>query len=141
MTMADLNNSFLGRGWRFPPEFNKRTGAAELSADEQDVRESILIYLSTRRGERFLRPEYGSSLHEQVFTAGRSDVLRTIANDLKANLQLNEPRIIIHEINIDSSDIQNGKVLFSIDYEVESTNVRDNIVFPYYLVEGTHINR
>lgn len=137
----ESNNSFLGRGWRFPPEFNRRTGSAELSADEQDIRESILIYLSTRRGERFLRPQYGSILHEQVFTAGRSDVLRTIADDLKANLQINEPRIIIHHVGINSSDIQNGTVVFSIDYEVESTNVRDNIVFPYYLVEGTHINR
>jgi hypothetical protein len=27
----------------------------------------------------------------------------------------------------------------SIDYEIESTNVRNNIVYPYYFAEGTKI--
>jgi len=31
-------------------------------------------------------------------------------------------------------------VYFTVEYEVESTNVRNNIVFPYYLVEGTNIS-
>ena len=28
-----------------------------------------------------------------------------------------------------------------VDYEIQSTNVRDNIVFPYYINEGTNIKQ
>jgi hypothetical protein len=35
--------------------------------------------------------------------------------------------------------VSDGIVHFGIDYEIQSNNVRDNIVFPFYLTEGTHV--
>ena len=40
--------SFLGRGWSFPPTFNKASGALELVENEEDIRQSLIIFLTTQ---------------------------------------------------------------------------------------------
>ena len=40
--------SFLGTGWGFPPSFNKDLASVEMVSDEQDIKESLHIYLSTK---------------------------------------------------------------------------------------------
>ena len=52
-----------------------------------------------------------------------------------------EPRIIVNDISIMPIDINEGSVEININYTVITTNVRDNIVFPYYLNEGTNIKK
>jgi hypothetical protein len=39
----------------------------------------------------------------------------------------------------DVAKVQDGFVHFKVDYEIQSTNVRDNIVYPFYILEGTNI--
>ena len=48
-----IDNSFLGTGWSFPPEFNKRGSVKTVSADD-DIRESLHILLATKPGERVM---------------------------------------------------------------------------------------
>ncbi|MEY2904948.1 MAG: hypothetical protein RJA52_964 [Bacteroidota bacterium] len=134
-----MEKSFLGTGWSFPPEFNKTMGGIDMVSDEEDIRQSIIIFLSTRIGERTLRPGYGNTLLEYVFAPVRMDIMDSIAEELKMSLRIYEPRILVHRIMIDTTKMTDGVVHFTVEYEVESTNVRNNIVFPYYLVEGTNI--
>ena len=60
---------------------------------------------------------------------------------MKQNIGNIEPRIIVDEIAINPVDVNDGKIEINIEYTVITTNVRDNIVFPYYLNEGTNIKR
>jgi hypothetical protein len=131
--------SFLGTGWSFPPTFNKELGNIEMVSDEEDIRQSLIIYLGTFKGERLMKLDYGSIIQEHVFDSGRFDNLNFLAGQLKTDIRMFEPRILVEDITADDSDILNGVVRFTIAYVIQSTNVRDNIVFPYYLVEGTHI--
>ena len=136
--MAD-EQSFLGKGWAFPPAFNKELGTVQMVSELEDIRQSLQIYLSTRRGERLMRLEYGSFIQEHVHDAARPANLQFLAEQLRIDIRRFEPRIIVHEVNVDDSAVQEGIVHFSISYEVQANNVRDNIVFPYYILEGTHI--
>lgn len=52
----------LGRGIKFPIGVNSATGRFLMSQEEENVKESIYMILMTQRGERFVRPEFGSSL-------------------------------------------------------------------------------
>jgi phage baseplate assembly protein W len=131
--------SFLGRGWSFPPTFNKTSGALEMVENEEDIRQSLIIFLTTRRGERLMRPKYGSTLDEQLFSSARADVLNALAEELKMAIRLNEPRVIVNAVKIDPSGVPDGRILIEVDYTVEATNVRNNLVYPFYLIEGTHI--
>jgi hypothetical protein len=62
----------LGAGWGFPVGFIQEPGAPPgrlaMATDEESVRQSILIILSTAKGERLMRPDFGCGLHEYVFT-------------------------------------------------------------------------
>lgn len=131
--------SFLGRGWSFPPEFNKTSGSVEMVEDDEDIRQSIIIFLSTTVHERTMRPSYGNQLIEHLFATVNADTINNIIGDLKIGLRIYEPRIQIEKIEVDTQRLLDGEIRFSITYEIESTNVRDNIVYPYYFVEGTNI--
>ena len=131
--------SFLGRGWSFPPEFNKISGSVEMVEDDEDIRQSIIIFLSTAAHERTMRPRYGNLLKEHLFTTVNSDTINNIIGELKIGLRIFEPRIQIEKIEVDTDRLLDGEIRFSITYEIESTNVRNNIVYPYYFVEGTNI--
>ena len=97
-------NTGLGRGWSFPPRFAR--DRIVMVQDEQDVRESLHILLSTRRGERFLRPEYGSSLHKQVFEVLDSACRDTICQMVREAIHLHERRVetLVVEVRLDPDD-------------------------------------
>ena len=50
-------NSFLGKGWAFPPEFSHNDNPTRMFNYEEDIRQSLIILLSTRTGERIHRPD------------------------------------------------------------------------------------
>ncbi|RQP08730.1 MAG: hypothetical protein EAS52_24730, partial [Parapedobacter sp.] len=66
--MDKLHKSFLGTGWSFPPQFDNEGGSVEMLSDGEDIRSSLEILLSTRPGERVMRPNYGCLY--QVFHVG-----------------------------------------------------------------------
>lgn len=131
--------TFLGIGWKFPPSFDKKMGSVVLVSEEQDIRESILILLSTRPGERLMSPEYGCALSQ--FTFENMDF--TLINEMKSRIEKAilyfEPRVNVAEIQIDQDENIDGLLNISIDYIVRKTNNRSNMVFPYYLIEGTDV--
>jgi phage baseplate assembly protein W len=131
--------SFLGRGWAYPVTFNKLLGKVNMVSDEEDIRQSLQIYLKTNRGERILRLNYGTVMQEHVFDLGGVANLNYLCELLKNDIRLYEPRIIVLNVETDGSQLSDGIVHFNVEYEIQSTNIRDNIVYPFYILEGTNI--
>tara|TARA_B100000767_G_C19777995_1_gene543870 strand:- start:8106 stop:8522 length:417 start_codon:yes stop_codon:yes gene_type:complete len=133
--------SFLGIGWSFPPTFNKERSDVEMTTKEEDIKQSLHIYFHTKLGERIMRQDFGCIIHEHLFDRLDTSILDILTFELKQNIGNIEPRIIVDEIAINPVDVNDGKIEINIEYTVITTNVRDNIVFPYYLNEGTNIKR
>jgi phage baseplate assembly protein W len=131
--------SFLGTGWGFPPTFYLASKSIQMVSDEEDIKQSIEIFLGTRLGEREMRPEYGNPLFQHIFEMSSEKNIDWILKDLALAIRINEPRIFIHSITANKDNLNEGILHITIDYEVESTNVRNNIVYPYYFAEGTKI--
>jgi phage baseplate assembly protein W len=131
--------SFLGRGWGYPVTFNKTLGKVNMVSDELDIRQSLEIYLATQRGERLLRLTYGSVMHEYMFERASYSNLNFLCETLKNDMRIYEPRIIVHKVKADSKNVNDGILRFTVESEIQSTNLRDNIVFPFYILEGTNI--
>lgn len=131
--------SFLGRGWVFPVTFNSELGKVNMVSDALDIRQSLEIYLNTKRGERLLRLNYGTVLQDHVYDTAGTNNLNNLCERLKNDLRIYEPRIIVHHIDIDDNKIAEGLVNFRVEYEIQASNVRDNIVYPFYILEGTNI--
>lgn len=136
--MSD-NSTFLGRGWGFPPEFNRAAKGVGMLSDEADIESSLEILLSTRLGERIMLPDYGCNLDEMVFEA-MNLTMRTYLKDLVEHAILyHEPRIELEKLELDTSRETEGVLLIIIDYRVRTTNSRFNYVYPYYKNEGTNL--
>ena len=131
--------TFLGIGWSFPPSFNKDSSDIKMVSDETDIKQSLEIYFNTKLGERIMRPKYGCVIHEHIFDKIDDSILNILSFELTQNIGRIEPRIIIEKIQIKQSSIENGELKISIEYKIISSNVRDNIVFPFYINEGTNI--
>ncbi len=137
--MMDDSTSFLGKGWAFPPTFDKKSGANVMVSDERDIEESLKIILFTSYGERIMRPEFGSNISESVFDTMDSVTINTLTDNIEQAILEFEPRITLHDVFISSEEISEGKVYINLDYTVRTINVRTNIVFPFYFTEGNNI--
>lgn len=129
--------SFLGRGWGFPPEFRKDTKSVKLIEDEEDIKSSLEILLSTRLGERIMVPDYGCNLDELLFKPLNLTLKTYVVDLIKKAILYHEPRIDVNKIAIDLVNELNGELLIKLDYTIRSTNSRKNMVFPFYKTEGS----
>lgn len=133
------NNTFLGRGWSYPPTFNKNLEEVEMVTEEQDIKESIEIILSTRLGERIMKPEFGCNMDELLFAPIDLSLTTYISDLIKTAILYFEPRIDLNNVRINTSDELEGVVLVELDYTIRTTNSRRNLVYPFYRGEGTDI--
>ncbi|MEO1436866.1 MAG: GPW/gp25 family protein [Bacteroidota bacterium] len=137
--MLNEDKTFLGRGWSFPPIFDEKSTTVRMVEEEEDISQSILLLLSTRPGERIMQPDYGCELHNLVFDKINADLVGKIEDFIATSILYYEPRVTLEKIDIDPSDELNGLLNISLQYLIRKTNVRTNIVYPYYFIEGTNI--
>ena len=137
--MKNKEKAFLGTGWAFPPTFNKDLLSVEMVSNEKDIKESLEIYLSTKIGERVMRSNYGCLVHDYLFEPFDENIISSIGHEIKRTIYEFEPRIHVHEVTTNKSNVNEGIINIGVFYEIIATNVRDNIVFPFYINEGTNL--
>jgi Bacteriophage baseplate protein W len=127
--------AFLGRGWSFPVRVDDKEGTIRLSEYEQDIRESIWIILSTSKGERVMRADFGCGIHDMVFEVINTTTLSAIEDNVQEALAAFEPRIDVVSVKAESNGGVDGQLRISIDYMVRGTNNLLNLVYPFYIQE------
>jgi phage baseplate assembly protein W len=135
----NLFPGFLGRGWKFPPEFTRAQCGPLMSEAEQDIKESLHILLSTRMGERVLQATYGCNLIREVFESMNVTFLTMLKNHVRMSIERYEPRVDIIDVIMDTIGIYDGYIMIDVQYFIRAVNRRDNIVYPFYLNEGTNV--
>ncbi len=131
-------NSFLGRGWSFPPVFTRGDHGVQMVDEEEDIKQSLIILLSTIKGERVMQPDYGANMEDLLFEPLTVSFAQRMSGQIERAILFFEPRIKTDDISY-NQDNENGLVEIRIDYTIVATNNRRNIVYPYYLNEGTDI--
>lgn len=135
--LSEDNPYFLGRGWGFPPTFDRQAASVVMASGDLDIQQSLQILLSTQLGERIMLATYGCDLWPQVFAS----LSATLANDIGrmvTNAIIDwEPRVYVERVEVTEGLDPAGWVAISVDYLVRQTNTRSNLVFPYYRLEGT----
>jgi hypothetical protein len=138
MTMG-ADQSFLGAGWGFPPEFNRDAGAVRMVHGTDDIEESLRILMATVPRERVMQPAYGCGLKQLVFESINESTLTLIRDAIQRAVLFFEPRIDLEDIVIDEGQAHEGVLLIRLDYRVRTTNSRTNLVFPFYFQQGTNL--
>ena len=81
-----MAQEFLGSGMKFPPQVNPSTGRFEVSSGVASVKESVYIILMTQKTERWIRPEFGSSLMNYTFMDTSVTMLNLMAREVASDL-------------------------------------------------------
>lgn len=128
------SKTFLGKGIACQFAANA-DGALRHAAYEDSVQQSVWIILSTARGERVMRPDFGCGIHEMVFGTLNASTSGEVGAAVRDALLRFEPRIDVREVDVSVGG--SGEVLLiSVDYEVRATNNAFNMVYPLYLDTG-----
>ena len=125
---------FLGTGWDFPPTFERGVGV-RLIRDEDDIRSSLRILLTTTVGERRMQPRYGCNLQKLVFEPVDTTLTTYITDLIRTAILYFEPRIVLDELSLEPKPNE-GRIDIHLLYTIPATNTRYNFVFPFYRVEA-----
>ena len=131
-----MSKSFLGIGTAFPVTLDEETGAVVRAAYEESVRQSVLIILGTAKGERLMRPDFGCGIHDLVFENASSATVGRAQQAVNQALLRLEPRIDVTRVDVRTS-AEGNVLLISVEYEVRATNNIFNLVYPFYLQQGS----
>ncbi len=139
MTNLNMTNEydFLGRGWSFPPTFSQTVAEVEMVSLEDDIRQSLAILLTTATGERVMQPKFGCNLEELLFESLDTAIKTLIRDKVETAILYFEPRIELLKVNLDDTGELEGRVQIEVEYRVKKTNSRTNLVFPFYIGEGS----
>lgn len=133
--MPNTTKDFLGAGWKFPPRLDQR-GRIELVPQEQDIEEALRIILLTQKGERVMRPEFGSELASLQFMPNDAATAGLARRYAQEALELCEPRIDVVDVQAGPDPGDPGRLLIDIKYFIPATNSERNLVFPFYVIPG-----
>jgi uncharacterized protein len=131
--MTSELNTFIGTGWSFPPTFT--TGGATLTTTTgvEDIENSLHILLSTALKERVMQPTYGCNLDFMLFQSMDEHFKTYLTHLVRSAIIYHETRIKTDNIQVQTDDAVEGRVLIIINYTIRSTNTKLNYVFPFYV--------
>lgn len=134
--MTDQTRDFLGVGWKFPLQVTPGGKIAQ-ARYEQRIEESIYLILSTAKGERVMLPDFGCGIHDLVFAPNNAGTVAMVTQTVRKALVAYEPRIDVLDINTETAPEQLNLLLIRINYQIRSNNALGNLVYPFYIREGT----
>lgn len=110
----------LGVGVAFPVRVGP-DGQIAMSADGDNVRESIRVLLSTDPGERLMRPGYGGGLRALLFGPNTPATHRLIAERIGGALARWEPRVEAVDVSVVADPQDPTRAVATISYRLVAT--------------------
>lgn len=122
--------------WQFPPAFKKPGASPQIVQGDACIDQSIYIILSTQLGERLLDDTFGSNLDTYLFENLDQMILGDIREDIANAIESHEPRVILEDIQFDTSDIYHDTLNINITYQVEGSENLRTMQYPLALQQG-----
>jgi phage baseplate assembly protein W len=129
-------SNIIGQGWSFPIKVNAK-GGLDWSTGPDRIQAAIWIILSTSLGERLMLPTFGAGIKDYAFESNSQVVCARLQQAVQKALTQWEPRIQVVSVQATPSTEQDSLVLISITYQISNSNELYNMVYPFFLTEGT----
>ncbi len=101
--------------------------------DQASVRQAIFLLLSTRPGERVMRPQYGCELARLQFSPNDQTTAGLAIHYVRQCLVRWEPRIEILFLDAEPNKSDPGRLDILLEYRVRKTLERARLSFPFNL--------
>ena len=106
-------------------------------SEVEDIEQSLTLLLSTRPGERVMRPDYGCNLEDMLFEPVSTSLITYIKDLISKAVLYYEPRVNLRDVFIRTDAVVEGRVLIELDLVIRSSNSRFSYVYDYYKREAT----
>lgn len=112
------------------------TGGINMVSDDASVRQAILLLLSTRPGERIMRPTYGCELYRLIFSPNDETTAGLAIHYVRRALERWEPRIEILTLDATRHSQQPELLTIFLLYRVHLSQQIHTIQLSLQLTEG-----
>jgi Bacteriophage baseplate protein W len=112
------------------------SGAIDTVADDEAIRQSLLLLISTRPGERVMRPEYGCDLSRLVFSPNDDTTAGLAIHFVRQAVERFEPRVEVLRVDATRDPEAATRLEIVLDYRVRATLRADTVVVAVDLQEG-----
>jgi phage baseplate assembly protein W len=128
------------RGWRFRvPAYDAPSdapiglvvdpaGGIDTVSDDEAIRQSLLLLISTRPGERVMRPEYGCDLARLVFSPNDDTTAGLAIHFVRQAVERWEPRVEVIRVDANRDPDEETRLAIVLDYRVRATLRADSLV-------------
>jgi phage baseplate assembly protein W len=97
------------------------TGGVDMVNEQDSVRQSILLLLSTIPGERVMRPEYGCDLHRLIFSPNDNTTSGLAIHYVRQALDRWEPRAQVTHLDAGPHPEYPDRLEISLEYRLRRT--------------------
>ena len=129
-----MPNEILGKGFDFPIQYER--GKWATAEGVHSVKAGIFYLLSTRIGERFFRPEFGSLLHTLVFEPLDNTTIQLAEVYAEDAIRNWIPRVQYVKAKGVISREQENRLDLYIECRVINRPVPEEFVYPFYVQGG-----
>lgn len=126
----------IDRGWRFShPDLDDPgsrsgivrapSGAVAMVEGGAAVRQALLLLLTTRPGERVMRPTYGCDVYRLIFSPNDATTAGLAIHYVRRAVEQFEPRIDLERVDAGPHPDRPERIVISVDYRVRLTRQHD----------------
>jgi len=109
------------------------TGRLATVDGDAAVRQAILLLLTTRPGERVMRPAYGSMLHRLVFAPNDPTTAGLAMHYVRQALARWEPRVEVLRVDAGADAAHPEQLVVELTYRVRASQATEVLTIPVEL--------
>lgn len=125
----DRDERFIGVGL-------SHKGGIAMVDEAASIRQAILLLLSTARGERVMRPAYGSDLHKLAFMPNDATTHGMAIYYVRQALERWERRVEIMQLSACANTEYPERLEINLEYRVRRTLIADRLAISINLAQG-----
>jgi uncharacterized protein len=110
-------------------------GDLEMVEDDAAVSQAILLLVTTRPGERVMRPEFGCDLQRLVFSPNDDTTAGLAIHYVRRAIETWEPRVDVLRLDA-MRDADASRLEITLEYRVRATQRRDRLAIRLSLDGG-----
>jgi hypothetical protein len=109
------------------------TGAVSTVAGDESIRQAVVLLLSTRPGERLMRPQYGSYLHRLLFSPNDHTTAGLAIHYVRQAVQRWEPRVEVLDLDAGADPLVPTRLDIRLRYRVRASLAVELVDYPFDL--------
>lgn len=90
------------------------------------IKNNLINYMLTGRGERFMNPTFGSGLRNFLFEQVDNQKLDNLSNTIAQEVSLMFPKVVVTFISV-NPDVDRNTIELVMSYQIKYTNIADTV--------------